>query len=222
MDIAPVQEAVEKISKSVMDEIDGCDAVSITLMEGEIISTSFCTSADCEQVDQVQYANGTGPCIDSMRLMSIHATKPLSDEDRWPEYAKALREHGYSAVLAAPLELSGVAIGALNLYSRSVEPFPAESLGPAAAYATQIGYAIDYAKLYERAAITTAQLEEALKSRAVIDQAMGILMEREGVGSKQAFEMLRTASQHSNVKLREIARRIVDETETQAGSKTSN
>lgn len=218
MDISPVQEAIEKLAKSLMGEVDGCDAVSITMMEGEVITTAFRTDHDCEEVDQVQYSNGTGPCIDAMRSNQVLKTEPLEDEDRWPEYAAAAKKHGFTAVLAAPLSLEGMAIGALNLYSRSIEPFPESSVSPAAAYAAQMSHAIDYAKLYERASITIEQLEEALKSRAVIDQAMGVLMEREGVASTEAFEMLRTASQHSNVKLRDIARRIVEEKEAQASA----
>ncbi|MFP5297826.1 MAG: ANTAR domain-containing protein [Actinomycetota bacterium] len=210
MDISPVQEAVEKLARSVLGEVDGADAVSITLMEHETIETTYSTDPACVDVDHVQYSNGTGPCIDAMRTGRIKRTDALEDEERWPEYAQAALKEGFTAVLAAPLELSGVSVGALNLYSRSVGPFPETAESAAQAYAVQVSYAIDYAKMYEQAALTVDQLEEALKSRAVIDQAMGILMEREGVGSAEAFEMLRTASQHSNVKLREIARRIVE------------
>lgn len=216
MDISPVQEAVEKLAKSILGEIQGADAVSITLMEHETISTTYSTDPACIEVDNVQYSNGTGPCIDAMRERKIKRTDPLEREERWPQYAQAALKEGFTAVLAAPLELSGISIGALNLYSRSVSPFPEDTESAALAYATQVSYAIDYAKLYEQASVTVEQLEEALKSRAVIDQAMGILMERESVGSSEAFEMLRTASQHSNVKLRDIARKIVGEKEAQA------
>jgi transcriptional regulator with GAF, ATPase, and Fis domain len=210
MDISRVEESLTKIGDAVLKEFPGADAVSVTLMDQETLETTYSTDPDATAVDQVQYANGTGPCVDAMRGNVVVRTEDLAIEDRWPQYARAAREKGFSAVLAAPLQLQSISIGALNIYSRSAGPFP-EDLAPAAgAYATQASFAIDYAKLYAEAAVTVEQLEEALKSRAIIDQAIGILMEREKVGSREAFEMLRTASQHSNVKLREIAIRIVE------------
>ncbi len=209
MDISPVEESLTKIGDAVLKEFPGADAVSVTLMDHETIETAYSTDSDATAVDEVQYANGTGPCVDAMRGNFVVRTEDLAVEDRWPQYARAAQDKGFSAVLAAPLELESISIGALNIYSRSSGPFSEDLVPAARAYATQASFAVDYAKLYERAAVTVEQLEEALKSRAVIDQAIGILMEREKVGSREAFEMLRTASQHSNVKLRDIANRIV-------------
>lgn len=210
MDISPVEESLTKIGDAVLKEFPGADAVSITLMDHETLETTYSTDSDATAVDGVQYANGTGPCVDAMRGNVVVRTEDLAVEDRWPEYARAAQEKGFSAVLAAPLELQSISIGALNIYSRSSGPFSEELVPAARAYATQASFAVDYAKLYEEATVTIEQLEEALKSRAVIDQGIGILMEREKVGSREAFEMLRTASQHSNVKLRDIAKRIVE------------
>jgi GAF domain-containing protein len=210
VDISAVEESLSKIGDAALKEFPGADAISVTLMDHETIETTYSTDPDATSVDQVQYSNGTGPCVDAMRRNIVIRTEDLAEEDRWPEYAAAAKDKGFSAVLAAPLALRSISVGALNVYSRSSGPFSEDLVPAARAYATQASFAIDYARLYDEASVTIEQLEEALKSRAMIDQAIGVLIERESVGSREAFEMLRTASQHSNVKLREIARRIVE------------
>lgn len=213
VDTSPIDESLGKISGAVLDEFEGADAVTVTLMDGETITTTFSTDPAASEVDEVQYANGTGPCVDAMRANTVVRTEKLSEEDRWPEYAGTAMDKGFTAVLAAPLSLAGISIGALNIYSRTLPAFEQEAESSAKGYATQASFAIDYAKLYAEATVTIEQLEEALKSRAVIDQAIGVVIEREGISPKEAFEMLKTASQHANVKLREIARRLVEERE---------
>lgn len=210
MDISPIEESLQKMAKAILEEFAGADAVTFTLMEHETITTVYQTDPDAKDVDGIQYSNGTGPCVDAMRGNMIVRTAPLEEEERWPEYASEAKSRGFTAVIAAPLTLAGVSIGALNLYSRSVREFDQAAEAPAQAYGTQASFAVEYAKLYEQSQVTVDQLEEALKSRAVIDQAMGILMERERINSQEAFDMLKTASQHGNVKLRDIARRLVE------------
>jgi transcriptional regulator with GAF, ATPase, and Fis domain len=114
------------------------------------------------------------------------------------------------STLSLPLGVRGNGIGALNLYAREPAAFSEEQEQVGMMFATQASVALANAQLYDSAYRLTQQLQEALTSRAVIDQAKGILMGQSGVGAEEAFNMLRSASQSENRKLRDLAEEMVD------------
>jgi GAF domain-containing protein len=113
-------------------------------------------------------------------------------------------------VLSVPLTVRGAGVGAINLYSRSSGAFDANSAATAVLLAKQAAVALTSAHAFASAQATVDQLRQALISRAVIDQALGILMARERCSADRAFSMLREMSQHRNVRLRLIAQEVVD------------
>ena len=116
---------------------------------------------------------------------------------------------GVRATLAVPIKDEDVTLGALNLYSTSTDDF-AEAAGTTAALlADQLGLAAANATIYTDAFALVTQLREAMDSRAVIEQAKGIIMAAERCGPEAAFDILRRASQNQNRKLRSIAAEIV-------------
>jgi AmiR/NasT family two-component response regulator len=106
--------------------------------------------------------------------------------------------------------VNGESEGSLNLYCSTTDGFDAHDQENAQMFADQAAVALHNTLLYVKSVKLAEQLQEALGSRAIIDQAKGVLMERERVGADEAFAMLRDASQRLNIKVRDIAQKIVD------------
>ncbi len=158
-----------------------------------------------------QLQNDQGPCLDCFRAgQSIAAADLASDAERWPRFAAAAREAGFAAVQALPMRLRDQVIGALNLFR--AEP---GALDPAA---VRIGQALaDVATislLHERSMrhsdTLNEQLQTALNSRVIIEQAKGKLAERLGLDMAQAFSLLRDYARDRNRRLVDVAQAFVD------------
>ena len=180
--------------------------------------TGIFTDKESPEIDAAQYASGSGPCLDSWRETRVIRLDDMDiAAEEYPEFAKAAQAHGIQSTLSLPLVAGDKGVGALNLYSRTKGGFTSddETLGSELTAAAAIVLANSSA--YLEAAQLSEQLGQAMKSRAVIEQAKGILMARSPeMSADAAFDLLRKASQRENVKLRDIAQRIVDRKPAQA------
>lgn len=203
------EQTLQRLADLACATIPGCFAGSVTLWrEGEPY-TAVSTDALAKEVDSAQYESGEGPCLDAGRTGDTHRVADLTSDLRWPEFAAVATRNGIRSSLSLPLAVRGEPIGALNLYSQVHDGF-AGAVEVGQLFAWQAAVAIANAELYDTTRRLATQLQEALESRAVIEQAKGVLMSEQGCGPKQAFELLRQASQRENVKLRDIAARIVN------------
>lgn len=189
--------------------VHSCDGAGITLVEGDRAETAAATNPKLSDVDSYQYEVGGGPCLKSIRTRTPIRIDDMGAEDRWPEFCKHASERRLCSLIAYPLIVRKKVLGALNLYSEEIGGFADEDQELGAMFAAQAAVALANAELYQGALRLTKQLTEALESRGVIEQAKGILMEREHCTADEAFEMLKTASQHLNKKVRDIASEIV-------------
>jgi GAF domain-containing protein len=171
--------------------------------------TVACSDPLAAEVDEVQYALDDGPCLHAMRDGHVVRIEDTAVAARWPEFEEHAADHGIRSCLALPLNASGEPVGALNLYARSVSAFGEAEARRAEAFAENAGGAVALAVRMASHAATIEQLRSSLASRAVIDQALGIIMARERCTQARAFEILRSASQNGNVKLRDLAAAIV-------------
>jgi len=160
--------------------------------------------------DEVQYAHEDGPCLESIDTRSVVVSGDLRVETRWPAWRAATVERGFIAVAAIPREVRpGVEI-ALNLYAPSPDPWDEQALTLAGLYADEIARATHlYLRGADQAELN-ADLRSALASRAVIDQAIGVIIAQNRCNEDEALRILRSASQHRNVKLRDVAVSIVE------------
>jgi GAF domain-containing protein len=131
--------------------------------------------------------------------------------ERYPAFAEEAAELGIHSFLAAPLIAGEGALGSLNLYSRSVAGFDALDETLVALFVGQASVAVANARVYAATRRLSEQLADAMASRAVIEQAKGVLIARQGGDEDTAFARLRERSQRSNIKLHEVARQIVAE-----------
>lgn len=169
------------------------------------------TSSDerAARVDEVQYAHGDGPCLTSLDTGEVVSVVDLLDDDRWGDYRGPALAHGVRSSLSLPLRSDGGVIGALNIYASQAHAFDQEDQRRAVQFATEASRALTLALRIAERTEMSAQLQEALASRAVIDQALGIVMAQRRCTADEAFDTLRTVSQNSNVKVRDVAARLV-------------
>jgi GAF domain-containing protein len=206
-----IQTTLQRVVDLAARTIDGCDAAGVTLDDREGYLTAASTDERTLEVDQGQYAVGDGPCLAAMRDVAIVRVSVDEAETRWPNFAADARSHDVLSFLAAPLVVRGHAIGALNLYSRSPDGFSRIDDVLVSLYGAQAAIALANARTYEGARRLSEQLQEAITSRAVIEQAKGVLMGEHRVSADEAFALLRTRSTRSNIKLRTVAEQIVAE-----------
>jgi GAF domain-containing protein len=160
-------------------------------------------------VDMLQHRTGEGPCLDAIADGTIVYADDLSDDPRWALYGPLAAELGIRSVLAVPLT-AAYSVGALNLYARYPRAFGVIDRARGILLAALAGVAVTSAQTHEAEDLRSDNLREALGTREMIGQAQGILMERERVTGEEAFDILRRASQHLNIRLREVAQSLVD------------
>ena len=180
--------------------------------------TVACSDQVAARVDEVQYELDDGPCLHAMRDGSVVRIEDTTEKARWPEFEAEAASHGIRSCLALPLNADGKPVGALNLYSRQASAFGSAEARRAENFAENASGALSLAMRLASHAALIEQLRFSLTSRTVIDQALGIIMAREQCNQARAFAILRSASQNSNVKLRDIARRGGDQRDRRAAA----
>lgn len=191
--------------------IPGCDAVGVTINERGTPTTRAATGGLVYEVDSFQYDIQEGPCLEAVRSRQIVEVGDMANETRFPRFGKHAQDRGVHSSLSLPLIVRGEALGALNLYAFRTHSFAESDRQTGTMFAAQAAVAVANAQIYAASVKMSAELREALESRAVIDQAMGIIMGRNGHGSEEAFTVLRVRSQRENRKLRDIAADVVRE-----------
>jgi GAF domain-containing protein len=160
-----------------------------------------------------QLQNDQGPCLDCFRTGQPVIATDLGADQRWPRFAAAGVEAGFTAVQALPMRLRDQVIGALNLFSATPDPFDPASvrIGQALADVATIG--LLHERSMRRSDTLNEQLQAALNSRVVIEQAKGKLAERLGIDMDHAFTLLRDQARNRNLRLSDLARAFVDGTQ---------
>jgi GAF domain-containing protein len=188
--------------------VPGAEASSITLIRDERAYTPAYDGQLAMDADELQYERGYGPCLDAGRSGTVFLVADMSTEKRWPDYAAHAAGLGVGSSLSIPLPFQGATIGALNMYAGRVRAFGEPDVSAGEEVAAFVAIAVGNAEAAARATDDVANMRKAMASRAVIEQAKGILMERYKVTAEQSFTLLTHASQRSNVKLREVAEEL--------------
>lgn len=209
---ATMDETLFRLLEVARDVVPAADAAGITLVDehGEP-STPYYSDEISPHVDQAQYVCGRGPCLDAWRERRIVRVDRMADQtDRYPEFAVTATRAGIDSTLSLPLAAGAEGLGALNLYAFATAAFGEEDEVAATRVAGPLGAAVANAAAYWGAQHLADQLRGAMESRAVIEQAKGIVMGSMGCDADAAFDVLRTQSQAENRKLREIAAELVE------------
>jgi len=203
-----VRDTLQRIVDLAELAVDGCEAAGILLVVDGKVTTAAASSALVVTIDQMQIDAGEGPCLDASTRGSTFYADDLIDDPRWPTFAPSAVSADIRSVLAYPL--SAGQPSALNLYSRLPAAFGATDRAQGQLFATLARLALDSAEGRASGEERTGNLIEALRTRELVGQAQGILMERERITADRAFDVLRRASQYMNIKLREVAESLVE------------
>ncbi len=204
-----LQDLLDEITGIARRAMIGSEAASITLMRGDRAFTAAYDGQMALDADELQYERGYGPCMDAGRAGLVFLVDDMRTEERWPDYARRVSERGIGSSLSVPLPFQSATIGGLNTYSSRPHAFVEEDVALGEEVATWIALAVSRA---EASDLTNRELQDmrtAMISRATIEQAKGVLVERFRVTPDQAFMLLSHASQITNIKLREVADDLV-------------
>jgi GAF domain-containing protein len=204
---------VEATLHSVLDlavaTIEGCDFAGILVLDGDQVASPVQTGSLVVEVEASQLRAGTGPCLDSIAQGRPFYAEDLATDPRWPVFGPEAAALGIRSLLALRLAANGT-LGALNLYAGYPSAFGAVDRARGLVLAGLAGIALSLAQARDQDVRQAENLRHALVTRELVGQAQGILMERERITAEQAFDILRRASQHLNVKLREVAQDLID------------
>ncbi len=167
------------------------------------------SDTNAAQIDELQYGLDHGPCLTSLRTGELIRIDDLASDQRWADYAVRALAHGVRSSLSMPLAAQERTVGALNLYSDRPYFFGEPQTRLAERFAQDATIAVGIAAQLAAQAVLTDQLRASLASRAMIDQAIGVIMAEQRCDAASAFATLRTASQNRNLKLRQVAEQII-------------
>lgn len=210
LSVEDVEDFLQQLVEIAVDVMDADVSAGVTLIRDGHATTAASSDAASARWDEIQYRYENGPCLTTTRTGEPILIEDLSLEDRFGEYRSHAMASGLRSALSLPLDGGHHAVGALNLYSDRPRTFGRAEQEVARRFAGEASRALKLALRLTQHAEVNAQLEKALESRTIIDQAMGIIMGQNRCSADEAFAILRNASQHRNIKLRAVATEIVD------------
>lgn len=200
---------LRRLTELVARRVTGCTGASAALWEPDEVVAMAASLPELAALADRQFAVGDGPIIAALRGGEPSVTADTLHEDRWPDFGAAAVAVGVRSSATVVHESGSMSV-TLSLYGVRTKAFDLEDVpltSLLAAYGTaMVASAAEYGSVRR----TAAQLEEAIRSRAVVDQAKGVLLQAMGCDPDEAFDRLRHISQTEHVKLTEIARRVIE------------
>lgn len=215
-DSVGLPELLEQVAVFAVKAIPGADGAGVTLLKVDrpenMVQVLASSHPFVAEIDQIQYTVlGEGPCITAARERRTVRSGSLGGEKMWPRFGPRVGRLGVHSALSLPLLLSDQVVGAINVYARAKEAFDSHAAELGELFAAPAAVAVHNAQVLAQAQALAAQLQGALSTRPIIDQAIGILRGRSGSTSQEAFAVLRQISQADHVKLINVAQKILDE-----------
>jgi ANTAR domain-containing protein/GAF domain-containing protein len=208
-----LETTLETIAFAARDSVPGFDLAGVSTMDHKgNVETRAVTDPRVLEFDKLQYSLGEGPCLDALGATHVVSVPRLRYEQRWPHYVPRVIGLGLRSQLAVKIGIDDTGtLGGINMYSTTSDEIDPEAESIAELFAVHAATALG-------SVIKIGQLSSAMQTRKVIGQAIGILMERYGLHEDNAFNFLVRASQTDNIKVRDIAAGIVDNSNQRARS----
>jgi GAF domain-containing protein len=211
LDSATLHDFLDRLAKLTAQALPEGSSCGVTVRQNSRAVTLAASDEHTMRIDQLQYDFDEGPCLDTLATGELHYIADTASEQRWPSFCPAAHKHGVRSCLGLPLHGPTGQMGGYNFYSAWRDAFPEDSREQLETFAANAAGAIAVAvKLADQTQMSD-DLHGALASRAVIDQATGIIMAQQRCDAAAAFDILRRASQNRNVKLRHLATEIVSQ-----------
>ena len=207
------EESLDSLLQTVVDlakrVLPGDVDASVSVLLADKPTTFVYTGQLALDLDESQYGRGHGPCLEAAASGHVVEITDARTEQRWADYMRRAVEIGSLSSLSVPLGSVEQLHAGINIYARRAAAFDADARETAARFARFAGAAAANVHAYQGARDIADNLQAALESRATIDQAKGILMERHRLTADQAFDLLARASMAANRKLRAVADHLV-------------
>jgi GAF domain-containing protein len=211
-----VQDTLERVADLTVEAVSGADLAGITMLVDGHRRTAVFTDPLAPEIDQAQYDTGEGPCLDAFDQQRVFRIESTREDGPWPAFRRTAAEHGIGSTLSLPMIVDKAIVGAMNLYAHQEGAFDEEATETGMLFASQAAVVLLNANAYWDSRALNERLGEAMDHRALIEQAKGMLMNAQRCTGDQAFDLLVKASQRENVKLRDIAARLVAEANQRA------
>jgi len=214
-------ETLTEVAKFALQAIAQADGAGLILWQDRRRSTVVSTADFVQEIDGIEQSIGEGPSISAVADRRIMRSGSLGGERRWPHYGPRVGRLGVHSVVSIPLLTPDGVLGAMNVYARAKNAFDEESEHSGQMFAVPAAIAVQNAQVLEDTKRLAATLQAALSTRAVVDQALGIIRSRSGCSSEEAYRRLRAMSQSKNTKLIVVAQSVVDEAVRRAVARQS-
>jgi GAF domain-containing protein len=205
--LSAILELLTSTAAEVLPRVCGAGVTVVASDTGAV--TTAATDDVVSAADGLQYALHEGPCLTAWAERSVVRVDDLTEEPRWPRWARAAAEQGLRSVLSAPLEAGDRAVGAIKVYSRDPGAFTAAHERTLAMFAAQAAALVDAAQTFRRAGELSDELQVALRRREIMSQATGIVMARERVPAAGAFAHLVAVGRRDGRSVHDVAERLV-------------
>lgn len=226
--VRQVSAAFVKLTDSLVDEYDVVDLLqvlvdeSVALLDASAaglllvdpagdLQVMASTSEKSQLVEVLQLNAGIGPCLDCFRTGTVVAVHDIAaDGSKWPQFQAAAISQGFKSIHAVPMRLRGKTIGALNLFSKDPQPLSVEDAALAQALADVATISLLQERALRETTIINEQLQRALNSRIVIEQAKGVIAHTANVSIDHAFNLLRSFARSHNQSLDETSKLVIE------------
>ena len=217
-----LESSLEWVAKLAVTAIPGAAGAGVTMQENGRPNTVCASDPFVRDVDDMQYGLGEGPCITAAAEARTVVSESLGADLAWPRFGPRARELGVLSALSLPLIMpTGEVMGAMNVYAHSAGAFDDAAVEQGETFAAAAAVVVNNARELMQARRLAEQLRTALSSRATIDQAIGILLSRQGGSPEDALASLKRLSQNQNIKLAVVAEDIVREAVLRARARHS-
>jgi GAF domain-containing protein len=207
----PLKELLTRVARFAVQAIPGADGAGLTLLQADHADTIVATAPFVTAVDAIQYGLGDGPCIMAAREGRTVISGSLEAEERWGTFGRHVAEMGVHSVVSLPLRLGDEVVGAMNVYAHAYDAFDERAAELGEAFAVPAAIAVQHAHVLEQTRRLAEQLQASLSTRMLVEQAVGVLIGRDGVDVDDARRMLEVLAVQRDQPIGDVARTVVDD-----------
>lgn len=203
-------DVLRRLTDLAVELVPGGTAAALTIAAPEGALTFAASDPQARKLHDLQFGAGDGPVVEVLRHNEPRRIDDTAAEHRWPRFCPAASTAGFGSLLALPLRTDRHPAGTVALYGTEPDAFRGAAHDIALLFAAQGGTAVRNAALYRSCRRMVNDLHAGLESRAVIEQAKGVAHAELGITPGEAFQLLKSYSQHTNEKVKKIAADIVE------------
>ena len=203
-------DAALELAVAETDELFEVDGAGLMLVDADgVLRSTTASDRPGGMLESLQEQFGEGPCVDAFLKDGPVLADDLAADPRWPSVGPLAAGHGVRAVLGVPIDLRDGPMGTLNVYAAHPRGWDDSEVAAIQAYTRVIASLLRSAVQAHVSGRAATQLQRALDSRSLIEQAKGVLMERRGLDQQAAFELLRSRARSTRRRLQDVARETV-------------